>query len=182
MNRTEARAVNKAYEKVNVEMKKQLGIIMPAAAVVLWKDFGWRKTRIIRRFNTTAKAVNECADYGPAKSMMQMLEEETGIELQFADFQSFHEFQYLDSEKWDGKGLTPMQMIAMYGRMKKWIAPQILAGLCLALHRDEGFGAERLGRFIGAVDAMRQELGEDPKRYTAALEEATDISAEMLRF
>jgi len=173
MNRT----VLNAYKKIGVEMNKQVNIILPAAAVVLWKQFGWRKVRILRRLVTTSKVVNECGQMGPMKSVMQMLEEETGIELQLSGYPSYHEFSYLDSNKWDGKGLTKPQMVAMYGKMAKWIAPQIIAGICLALYRDEGFGAERLGRFISGLDAIRKELGEVPKSYKELLEKETDIKA-----
>ena len=175
-------AVNKAVGKLQKELKKQISIIFPAAAVVLWQQFGWRKVRIMRRFATAQEIAHECGRYGPAKSMLQMLEDETGIELQLEGYQSYHDFQYLDSEKWDGKGLTRPQMIAMYGKMAKWTAPQLLAGLCLALYRDEGFSTVRLGRFIQGVDALRKGLGENPDAYRKMLEETTDIDPKDLMF
>ena len=168
--------LKKVEMELNREMAKQIEILYAASSVIWWREYGWRKTRIMRRFNTSAEIWGECADHGIYKSMLQMLEEETGIEMQLSGYdRSYHEFSYLDGDAWDGKLLTLPQTIYMHQQQKKWLAPLILACICLSLHRDEHWGPERIARFIQQVDAMRQEYGERPDRFRALMKEVTDL-------
>ena len=162
------------------ELNKQLDIIYSASAIILWRN-GWRTLRIMRRFVTTMEIWTECQHYGPAKSMLQMLEEETGIELSLSGFdKSYHEIDYLDGSKWDGHTPTPYELIYMYQQERKWMPPLILASFCLSLHRDDHFGSERIERFISQVDALRSELGEDPDAYNRVMETETGITRAMI--
>ena len=170
------RAMKKARQDLSREMDKQIDILYAASAVVWWVEYGWRTTRIMRRFQTSTEIWTECADYGVSKSMLQMLEEETGIEMSLSGYdRSYHEFSYLDGDAWDGKLLTLQQTVYMHQQQKKWLAPLILASICLSLHRDDHWGAERIARFIGQMDALRQQYGEDPKKYRALMQEKTDL-------
>ena len=168
--------LKKIEQELNKEMMKQIHILYAASSVIWWREYGWRSTRIMRRFQTTTEIWGECADHGIYKSMLQMLEEETGIEMSLSGYdRSYHEFSYLDGDAWDGKLLTLEQTVYMHQQQKKWLAPLILASICLSLHRDEHWGAERIARFIGQVDALRQQYGEDPKKYRALMQEKTDL-------
>ena len=170
------RAIKKARQDLSREMDRQIDILYAASAVVWWVEYGWRTTRIMRRFQTSTEIWTECADYGVSKSMLQMLEEETGIEMQLSGYdRSYHEFSYLDGDAWDGKLLTLEQTVYMHQQQKKWLAPLILASICLSLHRDENWGADRIARFIQQVDAMRQEYGERPDRFRQLMTEVTDL-------
>ncbi len=91
----------------------------------------------------------ECADAGDKKSMMQMLEEETGIEIQLTGYdKSFHELSYLDAKAWDGHAPSVPELIYIRHQKKKWIAPQILAAICISMYRDEHMGIDRIAEFI----------------------------------
>lgn len=156
-------------------MDKQIEIMYSASAVIWWR-YGWRRLRIMRRFLTTQTVWDECADHGIEKSMLQMLEEETGIEMSLSGYdKSYHELAYMDGAAWDGKYLSLQQTVYMHQQQRKWMAPLLLACICLSLHRDEHWGADRIARFIADIDALRQELGEDPKKYTALMESETDM-------
>lgn len=169
-------ALKKATQELNKEMDKQIDILYAASGVVWWTEYGWRTTRIMRRFQTSTEIWTECADYGVSKSMLQMLEEETGIEMQLSGYdRSYHEFSYLDGDAWDGKLPTLPELIYIRQQQKKWMAPLILASICLTLHRDEHWGADRIARFIGQVDALRQKLGENPEKHKALMREKTDL-------
>lgn len=175
----------KAYKKITQELDRelhrQINIIYAASSVIWWQEYGWRETRIMRRFDTTTKLWDECNEWGVKKSMLQMLEEETGIEMQLSGYdRSYHEFSYLDGDAWDGKFLTLPQTIYMHQQQKKWLAPLILACICLSLHRDEKWGADRIAKFIQQVDAMRQEYGERPDRFRKLMEEVTDLPVEAI--
>lgn len=170
------RAYKKATQTLTRELHKQIDIMYAASAVVWWREYGWRSTRILRRFEKTTKIWDECNGWGAKKSMLQMLEEETGIEMRLSGYdRSYHEFSYLDGDAWDGKMLNNAQLIYMHQQQVKWLAPLVLACICLMLHRDEHWGPERIAKFIGYVDAMRQELGENPEKYRQLMREVTDV-------
>ncbi|MBR3360892.1 MAG: hypothetical protein IKG39_06110 [Lachnospiraceae bacterium] len=175
------RAMKKARQDLSREMDRQIDILYAASAVVWWVEYGWRTTRIMRRFQTSTEIWTECADYGVSKSMFQMLEEETGIEMSLSGYdRSYHEFSYLDGDAWDGKLLTLEQTVYMHQQQKKWLAPLILASICLSLHRDDHWGAERIAKFISQVDKMRQEYGERPDRFRKLMEEVTDLPVDQI--
>lgn len=170
-------ALRKADQELSRELNKQVDIIYPACAIVWWREYGWKETRIMRRFVTTQEAWDECAAAGLSKSILQMLEEETGIEMSLSGYErSYHEFSYLDGTVWNGKPLDLPQSIFMRQQQKKWLAPMLLACICISLHRDERWGYERLSGFIQKVDQVRQQLGEDPNRYYQELFETTGIN------
>ena len=149
-------ALKKADYDLQRELKRQIDIIYPASVIVWWKEYGWRKLRIMRRLATSQQVWTECADYGIEKSMLQMLEEETGIEMTLSGIEgSWHTLAYMDGAAWDGRPLTLPQTIYMRQQQKKWIAPMLLACMCLSLYRDEKWGPERIGKFIGYVDDLR---------------------------
>lgn len=176
------KALKNANKDLNQEMVKQTTIIYSSAIIILWKDYGWRKTRIMRRFQTSKEIFDECAAYGTSKSMMQMLEDETGIEIRMNGCdKSFHDLAYLDADKWDGKMPTAAQAVYIKQRMKPWIAPQLLSCLCLTMHRDEKYGPQRIAEFIHKVDEYRIEHGEDVKHYEEALKEITGIDIEEIK-
>lgn len=175
------RGLKKIEQELNAEMYKQIQILYAASSVIWWQEYGWRKTRIMRRFQTTTELWDECNQWGVKKSMLQMLEEETGIEMQLSGYdRSYHEFSYLDGDAWDGKFLTLPQTIYMHQQQKKWLAPLILACICLSLHRDEHWGPDRIARFIQQVDKMRQEYGERPDRFRKLMEEVTDLPVDQI--
>ena len=107
--------------------------------------------------------------------MLQMLEEETGIDLQLSGYRDWHDLQYVDSRAWDGQPITLPAAVRMREMQKTWIAPLLLACICLTLYRDEHWGAERISRFIGLVDALRQEIGERPDDFEELMTEVTGM-------
>ena len=165
--------LKKADLQLGKEMNKQIEIIYPACAIVLWRDYGWRHLRITRRFETSNQVWQECANFGEEKSMLQMLEDETGIDLQLNGCDDWHKLAYMDGRAWDGKPVTLPQAIYMRQMQKKWLAPLLLACMCLTLYRDEHWGAVRIGRFIALVDALRQEVGENPEKMSELMYEVT---------
>lgn len=162
-----------AHNALNREQEKQVTIFYSASAVVWWQ-MGWRKQRILRRFASLLEAWHECGSWGYKKSMLQILEEETGIELTLSGYdKSYHDVAFLDADAWDGKVPSMEYMTRVRQKQKPWVALMIFAGMCVALHRDEKWGSERLIKFIREVDEIRKELGQDPEKYKKLLLEVT---------
>ena len=52
-------ALKKSERALTAEMNKQLSIMFCSTAVILWRDYGWRKLRIMRRFATIQEVWTE---------------------------------------------------------------------------------------------------------------------------
>ena len=172
-------ALKKADRALQQEQLKQLDIIYPSSAIIWWQNYGWRETRIMRRFATSQQIWDECAADNNV-SILQMLENETGIELKLReDDKSWHELAYFDTSVDYGE-LTLPKLIYMRQQQKKWVGASIMAGICLSLSRDEHWGAGRLLIFIQQAQAFIAELGEDTRLYQEKMLEVTGIKMSRL--
>lgn len=173
--------VQRASRKADQRITKELDNIYPAVTVIMWEEYGWRRTRIERFFKKTDEVWKECADAGVEKSMLSMLEEETGIEIKMPGMKSFHEYAYLDANAWDRKPPTEKQVLYIRQQQIKWIPAMVVGGMCLALYRKEKWGAERVARFVSLLEQKKAEYGTNRKLYAKELEEKTDFTAEEVR-
>lgn len=76
--------IRNANRDIDRELTKNINIVYPAVAYVLWTRYGWRKLRITRFFEVSREVWQECAEAGVEKSMLSMLEDETGIYIRAA--------------------------------------------------------------------------------------------------
>lgn len=169
-------AIRKANQKTDKELTHQIDIVYSIVAIVMWRDYGWKRLRITRLFEETQEVWNECADAGVEKSMLTMLEEETGIEIRMPNMKSFHEYAYLDNDAWNKKPPTQMQVLYIRQQQIKWIPAMLIANICLALYRKEKWGAERISRFVSLFEELKAEYGANKKAYYDLLEQVTDFS------
>lgn len=179
-----ANKLNRSYNALRAEVKKQMTIIYPAVYVALWQN-GWRADRLSKVFNEVKNVMDEVIQSGNDKSMIQVLDEETGIEMTLDENgRSWREIVYLNSELWKihKSRLTSTGVILANNSQRKYVAPNILAAFCVALHRIYGWSHVRLSRLMGQVDQIRMDLGEEPKRYSALLEKETGVKPETLPF
>lgn len=155
------------------EGERQALLIHGAAALALYRHWGWRKNRILDLLNKTEEVWNECAE-DIDHSMIEMCETETGIEIQCGDGKTWKDLHYLNS-KIDPGRMTPAKWVYMRRQQMKWMAPQIVAGIMLAMHRKHGFGPDRCGRLLEQIEAIEHEFEMDPKRVAAACLEETNV-------
>ena len=108
-------------------------------------------------------------------SMLEMLENETGIEVKIPDTdKSWHDLAFLNS-KIDMGRMSRAQWIYMRQRQKQWIGAMVMACMLLALHRKYGFGPERLLRLMRQIDDIRVEFRYDRKALIKACEEEARV-------
>lgn len=170
------RFVRKANRELEAELEKQCNLIFPAVILVLW-EMGWRRKRIQRRLNETLKATQECAMHGVHKSMLEMLEEETGIEIDLEGYGvSYHDLKFLSFGAWDGRPPTRQQVLYMRQRQKKWIAPILMAAVGISLHRVDRFGYVRLCRVFEGIDKYRIKFNGNQKIALAEMEARTTFT------
>lgn len=174
-------ALKKIEEQLNKELYNEFNKLYTVTAYVLWTKYGWRKKRIITLFGSTQEIWEECANYGQYKSMLQMLEEETGIEMAVPGKPSYHTIAYLNGDIKYDQGITLEKMIYIRQRQKDWLTAIVLSGIALALYREYGFGFKRTNDFLQYVFEITGQYGKDCKKYYFLLDstgfEVADIIA-----
>ena len=73
--------VKEADRALQKEGERQALLIHGAAAIALYRNWGWRKTRILNLLDMVETVWNECAE-DIRHSMIEMCVKETGIEIQ----------------------------------------------------------------------------------------------------
>lgn len=170
-------ALKKAEKELNGEMLKQVDIIYSSVAIAFARYWQWGPLRIRRLFDVTQAAWDECGATND-RSMLQMLEDETGIDLKTAEYpdKSWRDVAYLNTEiAMDPRRMTRAQWIYMRQQQKKWIGAQVLACMLLALHRKYGFGEERMARLLEQINDIRDEFSWNRKSLVKACEEEAGV-------
>lgn len=157
-------------EQLQKEGERQCQMLLAAAGLAFYRHWGWRKDRIAKTLQVIEDAWVECA--GDSKtSMIAMCESETGVEIQCGDGKSWRELAYLNGT-WPER-MSEAKWIYMRRQQIKWIAPQIVASILVALHRRYGFGYDRCAKVYAQIQEIEQEYRMDKDRIVkACLEEA----------
>lgn len=169
-----------AEAELEKENHKQVDLLYSAAAIVWWRE-GWREKRINDRFKSTLNVWSLSGSYGGTKTILQVMEDETGIELSLDGFgKSFHDISFLDPNNWNGKVNNVFYMTQVRRNQKQWVPVMLLAAMCTALKWDYGFGYKRISKFIADIDSIRKSLGDDQSKYDALMLEVTGYNLDGL--
>lgn len=162
-------ALKKAFDKLEKEGDRWAVILYSALALAMYRNWNMKKTAVTRLIDVTWNAWIECAkDHD--KSMIKMCEEETGIEIRNGDGSEWREIAFLNGD--DIGPMTEAQILYMRQQQMKWIRPNIMGCILIALHRKYGFGYDRCLRTYEQIQAIEREFRADKKRiHRAALEE-----------
>ena len=163
----------KALKAIEKEGRKQCLLIYSATALALCRHWKKGTLAITRLFDVTGKVWNECASTN-LHSMIEMCEKETGIEVQNGENKTWRDLPYLNGSL-DDKPMTNAQWVYMRQQQKKWIAPQVMACMLIALHRKYGFGYDRCTRIYSQTLDIQAEFGRDPMRIRDAAMAETGI-------
>lgn len=166
-------AYQKAMEELDKEGRKQCFILYGATGMALWKHWGKRQNTITSLFEITSSVWQDCAATN-LRSMIEMCETETGIEVQCGDGKSWENLLYLNG-RLPETPLTNAQMVYMRQQQKKWIAPQVMACIMISLHRKYGFGYDRLVRIYAQIKEIEYEYDSDEKKVREACFQLTGI-------
>jgi hypothetical protein len=171
------KTLEKLQRKLDMEAEKQGYIMYGSVCIALWRYWGWRTQRLSKLIDVSEALWNECISYGNDKGMIQMLDEETGIELRLSeDGRSWREFDFLNGNlKIYGKQMSYPQIITMQQGQLRWLGTLVQAGIFLALYRKERFGYERIKRLIGQMFDIQDEYDNDAEKIRAACEQITNI-------
>lgn len=158
-----------ALKKVEKELDTAAGVAMQLGfyrtILVLNLNYGWKKLRIERFLDKASEIYGECRG-DSTKSLVQMCDEETGIEVRNENGESYLNTTYLCQEKWDQEKpkferapamVQKSYYISVRQHMKKWMYAQIMASIILALHRKEGWSFDRIERFLTEHDKLKEQ-------------------------
>ena len=124
-------------------------------------------------FDRTEEAWNEVGADNSI-SMVQKLDEEVGIELVNEDNKSYKTYKYLNASIDDGSPLDGFQWLYMRQNQKKWVKAQVTATICIAMHRKEGFGYERLCKLLDEMEDIKMDYHYNPKALVQQVLEEAD--------
>ena len=186
--------MSSAWKKTNNELEKEFrdaeDELYNATILVLYKFYGWRKLRIERFLNKASEVYDECGSSNKV-SLVQMCDLELGIEVRNNKNETYKDTPYLNNDKWEIEKknvfnkMNPVQrqcyMIRVRQKMKDWMFPQMLASIFLALHRKEGWGADKVLEFAEKVQEVRKEHENNIKSLKAAVKKECNIDYEWVR-
>ena len=165
-------ALQKAYRRLETDGRKHCIVLYSAMGIVLWNEWGKRKTAISNVFDVSRTIWKDCAkDHD--HSMIAMCEAETGIEVQNESWKSWHDVWFLNG--YLPETMTSAQVLYMRQQQLKWIRPQVMACMLIALHRKYGFGFERCSRIYAQIQDIEAEYKANPERLRRACFEMTGI-------
>lgn len=166
-------AYQKACREIETEGRKQCYLLYSATSLALSRHWNKGRKAIANLFLITQDMWNECAKDN-MHSMIEMCEKETGIEIQNGEGKSWHDLPYLNATLDPGR-MTNAKWIYMRQQQKKWIAPQVMACIMIALHRKYRFGFDRLQKIYDQVREIQAQYNMDPTKILDACREETGI-------
>ena len=170
------RKAMKADRELEKEIERWEVISFAAAVLAMHRYYGWTRAQILEMLEHCAVICKDCSSTKQL-SLIQMLDEETGVELQIGDGRSWKELAYLNASLVPGTRMTTSQWIYMRNRQKKWVEPQLMACILLGLHRMKGYGFTSLKRIYSQIAGIEAEYGWNKDALHAACLDATGISA-----
>lgn len=147
--------LRKIEREMDQELDRQVRLIYASTAIALKRACHWEKQGILKLMDLTHEVWEECAATNQ-KSMIQMLDEETGVELQNGSGKSWQDLAFLNA-RIDMGQMTLPQWIYMRQQQKKWIPAQVTACILLALKRKCGFDEEQIADIYQKLLAVEQE-------------------------
>lgn len=166
-------SIEKAERELDKELNIQTPLIYGSAAIALRRFWGWGTKRIQKVFDQTQDIWEECAGTN-AKSMIQMLDEQTGIDLRIpGSNRSWKELAFLNADI--NMRLSPERWLYMRRQQIRWTNAQVRACLFLSLNRAEGFGGVRIQRLTEQMDEIQQEYSCNVPEIIKACKEITGV-------
>ncbi len=170
------KAISKADKELMEEGRHQILMVHGAAAVALKNKWKYSNKKINEVFEASDRVWKEIGTDNRI-SMLQKLEDETGIELRLTDYPeaSFHDLAYLnDSGQYLDK-ITGMQFLAMRKKQTKWVGAMIQACLYIALSREYGWGQVKIGHLMEEIREIREAAGQKEKKIIDLCRQETGI-------
>ena len=148
-----AQAVRRADADALRHQLEDSKIVLCEAGIALHRRYGWGSKRIGDFIDMVQEVEDECSA-DPRRSMIQILDEETGIEIKpDADGPGWRDLAFLNADiEHQCKSIPEYR--CMRSRQIRWIKPTFYALVFVALHRKCGWGAERMRRLLTDMQGL----------------------------
>lgn len=166
-------AFQRANDMLEAEGRKQCTLLYGATGIVLNRMWGKGQKAIINFFDVTGEVWRDCASTN-LHSMVELCEQETGIEIQNGEGKSWRDLPYMNATLDTGR-MTYAQWIYMRQQQTKWIPAQIMACMLISLHRKYGYGYRKCAEIYRRIQETEAEYGYDPEKIRTACMEIIGI-------
>lgn len=157
-------AFERANNRMQEETAEQCSRLYGAACIALHRHWNKKQLSLTRLFQLVHETWIACANDNTV-SMIQMCEEETGIELMNEDGKHWKDLAFLNySIDMDPAKMTNAQWVVMRNNQIRWVRPQVMACLLIALNKKYRFGFERCGKIYAQIEEIEREYGCKPYR------------------
>ena len=146
---------NRVKAEADRYLNDRMLLVFACIGIVMKHRYHWERNGIIDLYKRFFEVWTECASSNE-RSMVQMLDEETGVEVQIGDGKSWRDMPYLNASI-RYKPRSKAEWIYMRTRMLKWIPGQITACMLLALHRKCGFDSDQIADTYADLLTVEQE-------------------------
>lgn len=165
--------IERVENELDKEIKTNIPLTYGSSAIALRRFWGWGTKRIQKVFDVTQDVWEECSSTN-AKSMIQMLDEQTGIDLRIpGSDRSWKDLAFLNADI--NMRLSPERWLYMRKQQIRWTNAQVRACLFLSLNRAEGFGGVRIQRLTEQMDEIQQEYNCSVPEIIKACKEITGV-------
>lgn len=168
------KAIAKATKELQDSMDRSIDIYYSCAAIVLHKKyrFGSEKIKdIIKASHDSWLEVGDCNNI----SLVQLLDEETGIELANDYGESWEQFSYLNSKKWDGVIPNWGYLVKVRHKEATWTNATALSGILIAVNRNCNFTQGKLIKLLADIQEFKAEYENDVPKLLRTVKEETGI-------
>ena len=160
-----------AYKKALIDLEKALEeatrLVYPAMALAL-NDLGWSNKKIEKTCESMAAVLSDIPE---DKSLIQLLDEETGIELMCENSdRHWYELTYLNEASWNeylrkhNGRVSRAYMIQVKMAQKKWCIPMMYATVFMGLIRAFNYKHRWISQLYGNMDKYLHDVDFDVQK------------------
>ncbi|MBQ0112393.1 MAG: hypothetical protein KBT03_04605 [Bacteroidales bacterium] len=177
------RGLKKADDLLNREADRVMDVVYTSTILALHRNQGWGRVRISHFMDKAQQVFNECGE-DDTKSMIQLCDEETGIEFCNEKGECWKDDVYLNDELWKVRKAEYQKkprayQIAYLTRVRQkqmeWLFPTFGASIAIALHRKEKWGYDKINALIGQMYDVAAEYGQNLEKLKKAI--ASELNA-----
>lgn len=162
LNKNIEKLINKATKEMQDETEKQYIAVHSAMTIALYRFWNYRKDRIAKIYRACEQVWDECgAD--KEMSMIRKCDEECDIELTNQEGTSYRNIQWLNDSKIN-EIHSDYEFLVFRQNQKKWTKAQMMASVCLSMHRAEGWGFKRLSELMIRIEDILEEYNYNPEK------------------
>lgn len=168
-------ADKKLKRELSQETQRCVDINFRSAILALFRYKKWDDIQL-KSFLTEMRCAFEEVSK-TEKSSMQMLQEETGIELQNGDGKHWYDLPYLNDYGWGNiKQVTSEQVVYIRQQQKKWLKTSLMATILYVMYKMFGWTMEEDLQLIEWMNEIENECNNNAKQLNQKMIDEIGVS------